>query len=751
MGVRSLVLVTALALLAAPGILAPSSDGPVVHRLAPLDAGGHYVYDVTLVVGEGAAKESWTTERQLTIDIGTPGKTRLLDGTVLDALAIEMHRAPAPWDLNGHHAHDGDGIRLSEGLPSRGVLVLALPDGAVVESRITLREGATHEIHPSGDLLPDGKHHAVIDRFQETRRHITPLETFSSGARPAMEWVETGSDDGNTTTLPVARQLGQLDGDRLHDLGGGAKRGDGPFACPTPAPRLPWSEPWTLPTRHTHDDEALTTTPHHVETWVRPGTALPALIVCKTRVIDENASLSVPVTVAWSLRQHVPGDAPVDIRWDADAVHPAKDAFSTTRVPTPPRLLYPLEEALKNVRHQSDGAFYSGPVAIENAEYRPQHWDMSDGHSVPEQTLHDLGKAAAPTAEPDAEPTWKFLLVNATGWTLEAETVRHVDDEGNILGESTETSPLAPPGGVAPARADDARAREILRTLTLSLHRQDLQTEAWERQTDAAFRYTRAGDGTSGPAIIVTTGDQRDGHQVPPRQETRRTEDGALVHERSGETGTSAHPEDPAAAPRPSSGTIPTVLPVLPDHADVAVKSGAAFGLALLLVYFWDVLKTLLAKALLLPLYAKLRKERLLDHKTRDDILQHVRNNPGAHKNEIRKVLAIGLGTASHHLDVLERNGLLTSIKAGRRRCYFLHDRAGKGSHAFHAVLSTDATRRVYRHILDSPGIRQRMLAERLGVSQTAVIFHARKLIAVGAVEKTKAGREVGYRPSSET
>ncbi len=202
-------------------------------------------------------------------------------------------------------------------------------------------------------------------------------------------------------------------------------------------------------------------------------------------------------------------------------------------------------------------------------------------------------------------------------------------------------------------------------------------------------------------------------------------------------------PAQEASAPLPSE-TILTPTPTAPEVAAavaVAAAAGAGGG------WFFGGsglrhLRHLARRTWWVALYAKLTKDRLLDHRTRQEILSHIESNPGVHINELRHTLGLGHGTAAHHLHALEANGIVVSVRSGRRRCYFP---PGAGDRERSAALSSASARRVFGLIEQRPGILQRELAAALGVTPTAVIFQVRRLQASGAVEKARVGREVAY------
>jgi len=75
--------------------------------------------------------------------------------------------------------------------------------------------------------------------------------------------------------------------------------------------------------------------------------------------------------------------------------------------------------------------------------------------------------------------------------------------------------------------------------------------------------------------------------------------------------------------------------------------------------------------SLLLPLYTRLKKDKLLDQFTRGKIDQYIVDHPGAHFSQIQADLEIGNGTLTYHLTVLERERLIKSRRDGRYKRFY--------------------------------------------------------------------------------
>lgn len=73
----------------------------------------------------------------------------------------------------------------------------------------------------------------------------------------------------------------------------------------------------------------------------------------------------------------------------------------------------------------------------------------------------------------------------------------------------------------------------------------------------------------------------------------------------------------------------------------------------------------------IIPLYSRLTKDKILDNDIRKRILQFVHNNPGAHYLEIRRHLQLANGTSAYHLNVLQKEGFLWSENEGLTKRFY--------------------------------------------------------------------------------
>ena len=142
-----------------------------------------------------------------------------------------------------------------------------------------------------------------------------------------------------------------------------------------------------------------------------------------------------------------------------------------------------------------------------------------------------------------------------------------------------------------------------------------------------------------------------------------------------------------------------------------------------------------------LPLYTKLRKEKVLDDFTRGRIYGYITAFPGEHYNSIKRALDLPNGTFAHHLSVLEKEGHIKSRTDSTLKRYYPMDMkvpspGGTLKHTPTLIMEV---------IKETPGISQREVAAVLGLSSSTVGYHVEDLIERGYVRKERRGMGLRY------
>ncbi|UCE38313.1 MAG: PKD domain-containing protein [Thermoplasmata archaeon] len=148
----------------------------------------------------------------------------------------------------------------------------------------------------------------------------------------------------------------------------------------------------------------------------------------------------------------------------------------------------------------------------------------------------------------------------------------------------------------------------------------------------------------------------------------------------------------------------------------------------------------------LVPLYTRLKKKEILDHFTRGKIYGYILANPGDHYNSIKKALDLSDGTFSHHIHILEKEGIIKSAREGIYRCFYP---AGMRIPSSENSLKKSQLI-IIEKIKETPGISQKDIASLLGVSSPTVNYHLKELLKLGIIESERAGMRLRYFVNAE-
>lgn len=172
------------------------------------------------------------------------------------------------------------------------------------------------------------------------------------------------------------------------------------------------------------------------------------------------------------------------------------------------------------------------------------------------------------------------------------------------------------------------------------------------------------------------------------------------------------------------------------------LESANAAGAATSLGFLLWCLKRLGAFGFLAPLYTRLAPSQMLDNEARQRVYEHVRLHPGAHPSGIAEALGLGWGTVIYHLAKLESTKLVTVRHAHHRKCYFtLTSDLDADARTAVAAMSTDKARAIVETVREAPGMSQKALAEKLGMSQALASWHVKRLVASGVLLSAREGR----------
>jgi predicted transcriptional regulator len=177
----------------------------------------------------------------------------------------------------------------------------------------------------------------------------------------------------------------------------------------------------------------------------------------------------------------------------------------------------------------------------------------------------------------------------------------------------------------------------------------------------------------------------------------------------------------------------------------VVGTSGVAVGLLVLVATEIGRYKLLRAAAAV-PLFSRFDKDEVLEHNTREQLYQYIRNNPGPSFSDLRRALDISNGTLVHHLRILEMQEFIKGVRDGFRTRFYI-----RGPRITVTTYLTRTQQTILEAIQTHPGLTQKDLAGLLGLPRESVFYHTRKLEGVGKLRVAKEGKWRRYFPMADS
>ena len=131
---------------------------------------------------------------------------------------------------------------------------------------------------------------------------------------------------------------------------------------------------------------------------------------------------------------------------------------------------------------------------------------------------------------------------------------------------------------------------------------------------------------------------------------------------------------------------------------------------------------------------------------TRVRVLGHIRSHPGIHLRKVCRDLGLGVGDVQYHVDRLEKEGAVTSSRRGIYRRFYPGGLFGERQGVVLSALAQETPRELILHLIEEPGSSQEHLADGLGLSPPSVSWNLKRLVQLGLVLRSQAGKHASYR-----
>jgi len=132
----------------------------------------------------------------------------------------------------------------------------------------------------------------------------------------------------------------------------------------------------------------------------------------------------------------------------------------------------------------------------------------------------------------------------------------------------------------------------------------------------------------------------------------------------------------------------------------------------------------------------------LLLHPFRRELYQVLCENPGTYLLELVDILSSPLGTLTWHLRILEREGLVKSIKFAGKRLYYPRMLRSEEAEMAYVTMKSATAQRIFAYVVNNEGCYQEQMAESLGVHHDTVRWHISRMQKVGLIRVVREGRK---------
>ncbi|MHA1211532.1 MAG: winged helix-turn-helix transcriptional regulator [Candidatus Heimdallarchaeota archaeon] len=136
--------------------------------------------------------------------------------------------------------------------------------------------------------------------------------------------------------------------------------------------------------------------------------------------------------------------------------------------------------------------------------------------------------------------------------------------------------------------------------------------------------------------------------------------------------------------------------------------------------------------------------DNILQNFNRAQIYALIKNKPGVHFSEIIKNLSLSKGQASWHLSYLVRFDLVRKVKSSQYLLFFPNDGSYdqlRDSIAHIIVFKSESREKIFKEIIDEPGITQAKLNKKIKMSQSTIAYHLIILLQEELIIAEKKGR----------
>ncbi|NVM53509.1 MAG: winged helix-turn-helix transcriptional regulator [Candidatus Helarchaeota archaeon] len=137
-----------------------------------------------------------------------------------------------------------------------------------------------------------------------------------------------------------------------------------------------------------------------------------------------------------------------------------------------------------------------------------------------------------------------------------------------------------------------------------------------------------------------------------------------------------------------------------------------------------------------------------LNQSTRQKIFEIIEQNEGIHLREICRAMDKKMGVVQYHIYVMESANLISSMKDGRYKRFFVNHKNSLEERLVICLLQRETTGKILNLIFEKngQGISHSTIAKEMGTSSQAITWHIHKLTDADIISTTKKGCQKFYQ-----
>lgn len=138
--------------------------------------------------------------------------------------------------------------------------------------------------------------------------------------------------------------------------------------------------------------------------------------------------------------------------------------------------------------------------------------------------------------------------------------------------------------------------------------------------------------------------------------------------------------------------------------------------------------------------------DEVLHLEIRKKIYKLLLKNPGVNLSTIAKQIEISVALADYHLHHMEGNGLLTIVKEGGYKRYYVKGEIGAEDKKLLSLVQQEIPLKIVLYLLNNPNSKPGQLREKIEISPALLTYYLKKLVRYKLISGSASGERKAYK-----